>query len=142
MSDIVKNINDILTCRINKSINYVREMNLVYLPEQSMQMQALLEQNINHRKLIEDEIEKQSMMVEKATVELIGIFINLVNIEPLDKNGQRIFRVPREQVNDDNWKTEFKYPIDKFDWLTFEKIFQQVFQYPDSKREQMCKQNG
>lgn len=78
-------------------------------------------------------------MAERATVQLIDIFVNLIQIKETNKSGERLFRLPFEQVNDDNWKLEFKLPIDKYDWLSFERIFQETYQYPESEREKMCK---
>lgn len=77
-------------------------------------------------------------MIEKSTVELLDIFIDVINIHPKDADGQRRFRLSRNEVNDSNWKTEFELPIDKYDWLRFDTIFQQVYQYPEAKREQLC----
>lgn len=76
-------------------------------------------------------------MIEKSTVELLDIFIDLVKIEPEDENGQRRFRLPRNEVDEHNWRLEFELPIDKYDWLRFDTIFQQVYQYPETKREQL-----
>lgn len=104
------------------------------MPEHSTEIAELLSNNINHRNYVEKYIEDLSLMIEKATVQLIEMFIDLVHIEPVDRHGDRLFRLPRNEINDDNWKKEFQYPIDKYDWLIFEKIFQQVFQYPESKR--------
>lgn len=113
-------------------------MSLVHLPKQSTEMADMVEKNINHRKYVEKNIENLSMMVEKATAQLIGMFIDLVHIETVDRHGDRMFRLPRAEINDDNRKKEFKYPIDEYDWLIFDKIFQQVFQYPESKRSKLC----
>lgn len=77
-------------------------------------------------------------MIEKSTVELINIFIDLAKISANDENGQRHFRLPLSEVNSDNWKQEFELPIDKYDWLIFDQIIQPVFQYSESKREEIC----
>lgn len=78
-------------------------------------------------------------MAEKSTVQLIDIFVNLIQIKETNKNGERLFRLPFEQVTEDNRKNEEKLPIDKYDWLSFERIFQETYQYPESEREKMCK---
>lgn len=77
-------------------------------------------------------------MAEKATVQLIQLFPDLTDINPVDENGEQIFSVSTEEINDENWRTELKKPVDKYDWLVFEKIFQSVFIYPESERKKLC----
>lgn len=77
-------------------------------------------------------------MAEKSTVQLIEIFLNLTEIKETNKNGERLLRLPFEQVTEENRREEYKLPIDKYDWLSFERIFQETYQYPESERERMC----
>lgn len=135
---MVKNIDDLLKHRIRGPIQRISQINLATLPSHCLAMSAVLEANVNHRKTIEKQIEKHSMMIEKATVQLIEIFVDMLDIGEVDKHGERVFRLPRNEVDEDNWKIEQKYPIDKYDWLIFGKIFQQIFQYPELKRQKMC----
>lgn len=79
-----------------------------------------------------------SLMTEKATVELVELFINAMPISPNDEDGERLFRLPHEQIDESNSKLELQLPIDKFDWLSFETVFQQAYQYPESDREKLC----
>lgn len=78
-------------------------------------------------------------MAEKATVELIEIFISFVEVDTLDENGKRVFSLPDDEINENNWRTELKMPVNKYDWLSFEKIFQTVFIYPEIERIRLCK---
>lgn len=43
------------------------------------------------------------------------------------------------QIDDSNWRIELKKPVDKYDWIAFDKIFQSVFIYPESERNRVCK---
>lgn len=78
-------------------------------------------------------------MAERATVDLITIFVKLTNIAGVDENGKRLFALPFDQINDDNWREELQLPVDKFDWVDFGNIFQSVFIYPESDRVRLCK---
>lgn len=93
--------------------------------------------NIDH--LPEKEIEKKSQMAERATIELINLFLNFVEVKGFDENGDRLFSLPDDQIDEQNWRTELKKPVDKFDWIAFEKIFQNVFIYAESERNRVCK---
>lgn len=84
-------------------------------------------------------IEKKSLMAERATVELIRIFVELTHIDEVDKNGKRVFALPLDQINDDNWRVELQMPVDKYDWLDFSNIFQNVFIYSENERTRLCK---
>lgn len=84
-------------------------------------------------------IEKKSLMAERATVDLITIFVNLTKIGEVDENGKRLFALPLDQINDENWREELQLPVDKFDWVDFGNIFQSVFMYPESERTRLCK---
>lgn len=82
------------------------------------------------------------MMAEKSAIELIQVFLNLVEVSGTDENGQCLFSLPDDQIDEKNWRTELKKPIDKFDWITFDKIFQNVFMYPESERKRVCMLNS
>lgn len=78
-------------------------------------------------------------MAERATVDLIRIFVNLTKIGEVDENGKRLFALPLDQINDENWREELQMPVDKFDWVDFGNIFQSVFIYSESDRIRLCK---
>lgn len=78
-------------------------------------------------------------MAEKATVELLKFLVDLTVIKETDEHGNRIFSLPDEQINEQNWREELKLPIDKFDWICFEKIYQNVFIYPETERNRLCR---
>lgn len=78
-------------------------------------------------------------MAERATVDLITIFVNLTQIDEVDENGKRQFALPLDQINDENWREELQMPTDKFDWVNFGNIFQSVFIYSENERTRLCK---
>lgn len=78
-------------------------------------------------------------MAERATVDLITIFARLTHIGEVDENGKRLFALPLSQINDENLREEQQLPIDKFDWLDFGCIFQNVFVRSEDERTRLCK---
>lgn len=78
------------------------------------------------------------MMAEKACIELIEIFINFTEVKAVDEHNRRLFSLPSSEINDDNWRTELKLPIDKYDWIIFDKIFQPVFIQPKTEKPKLC----
>lgn len=78
-------------------------------------------------------------MAERATIDLITIFVKFAQIGKHDENGKRLFALPLDQINDENWREELQMPVDKFDWVDFGNIFQNVFIYPESDRVRLCK---
>lgn len=77
-------------------------------------------------------------MAEKACVELIDVFINFTDVKPVDEKNNRVFGLPLSEINESNWRTELKMPTDKYDWLSFEKVFHPVFIHPKSEKEKLC----
>lgn len=77
-------------------------------------------------------------MAEKATIELINLFVEMADIAPVDIKGNRVFRLPESEINETNWREELKMPVDKYDWINFEKIFQPVFIYSANERHRLC----
>lgn len=81
----------------------------------------------------------RSQAAEKATVELINKYVNDIEIGPNNRKGIRQFQLPLDQQTADNRKKEEALPIDKYDWLSFDKIFRPVAMFPDSERSYHCK---
>lgn len=77
-------------------------------------------------------------MAEKATIELINLFVEMADIAPVDIKGNRVFRLPESEINETNWREELKMPVDKYDWINFEKIFQPVFIHSANERHRLC----
>lgn len=84
------------------------------------------------------QIESESAIAERATVEIINKFVELIEVKETGENGERIFQLPPSQQNESNFREELRKPIDKFDWISFPKVSRQVF-FPESDRFMHCK---
>ncbi len=83
-------------------------------------------------------IEKKSAMAELATVEIINKFVQLIDVKDTDDNGVTLLQLPVSSQNDANYREELRKPIDKYDWISFQKVSRQVF-FPESERFNYCK---
>lgn len=83
-------------------------------------------------------IEMKSLGAEKATVELINKYVDQATIGPNNRKGQRQFQLPLENQTNENRRKEELLPIDKFDWLSFDKINRPVAILADSERSYQC----
>lgn len=82
------------------------------------------------------------MSAENATVELINKFVSRCAIKELSRKGIRQFQLPLGEQTDENRRTEELLPIDKFDWLSFEKVFRPIGVHADSERSYQCESFG
>lgn len=80
----------------------------------------------------------RSLSAETATVELINKFVKTIEVNSYDDRGHRVYMLPINEITDANRRKEELLPIDKYDWLTFDKIFHPVMVYPDSERYTHC----
>ena len=81
--------------------------------------------NVEHRSIVEKMVEIKSLAAEKAAVDLINRFIEKAQDVPYrDDSGK--FRLSKAKINEDNWRFEETKPINKFDWLQFDKIYKPV----------------
>lgn len=76
-------------------------------------------------------------MAELATVEIINKFVEMIEVNDKDENGVSLLQLPTSQQNDVNYREELRKPIDKFDWMSFQKMSRQVF-IPESERFTHC----
>lgn len=83
-------------------------------------------------------IELKSLAAEKATVELINKYVEQAVISEMNRKGQRQFQLPLAQHTPANHRKEEMLPIDKFDWLSFEKIYRPVASFNESERSFQC----
>lgn len=137
----------------------------MFLPELPVTAEEFHELNIEHRKkfgecstyfiscskyipigakfifceYVEKSIEMRSLSAEAATVALINKFVKTIDFDLIDDRGNRIYMLPMNQITDKNRRKEEILPIDKYDWLKFEKIFHPVMVYPESDRSLHCK---
>lgn len=80
----------------------------------------------------------KSLAAEKATVELINKYVEQANIGPTNRKGQRQFQLPLEEQTPENRRKEEVLPIDKYDWMSFEKINRPVAIINESERSFQC----
>jgi dynein heavy chain, axonemal len=72
---------------------------------------------------------------------LINRFVDVADIPAVDDVGRRQFQLPLEEQTEENQRAEQKLPIDKYDWIAFDRIYQTV-QYPSPREHQlMCFEN-
>lgn len=81
----------------------------------------------------------RSQMAEVATIELINKYVQSIEVNSVDERGNRVYMLPLNEINNLNRRTEEAMPIDKYDWLSFEKIFHPVMVYPESEKSHHCK---
>lgn len=62
----------------------------------------------------------------------------MTEVKDTDDDGQTLLQLPVESHNDSNFREELRKPIDKYDWMSFQKISRQVF-FPESERFIHCK---
>lgn len=71
--------------------------------------------------------------MERAVIDIINMFINLLEFDPIDSKGRRVFQLPSDKLNDSNWRTEGSLPIDKWDFIVFSKINRTIYLAPDDQ---------
>lgn len=57
----------------------------------------------------------------------------MIEVKDTDENGETLLQLPQASQNDANFRDELRKPIDKYDWLSFNKISRPVF-FPESER--------
>lgn len=81
-------------------------------------------------------MEKKSQAMEKATIELINKFVENIEVADYDEKGNRKFQLPLDEINDDNRRREEALPIDKYDWILFDKIYKALaYPTPEAHRK-------
>lgn len=122
---LVKDVSDINDAQIEKRLQQIEDYMLVYLPEEPLEPNKLKELNVKYREEIVPKMEIKSLAAEKASVDLINTFIEKADSIPLyDDSGK--FQCPPSMLNDNNWRYEVIKPIDKYDWVSFDKIYKAV----------------
>lgn len=84
-------------------------------------------------------MEMKSLATEKATVELINKYVERIEISQVNRKGVRQFQLPLEEQTAENKRKEELLPIDKYDWLSYDKIFRPVAIFAESERSYHCK---
>ncbi len=68
----------------------------------------------------------KSKAAELAAIEMITRFIDVIDVHENDESEKRKFQLPPDQITDENWREEEKKPINKYDWVSFGKVFKSV----------------
>lgn len=75
----------------------------------------------------------KSHSVEKACIEIINRLVDEVQVSDLDENNKRKFQLPfNENATPEFMRKEELLPIDKYDWINFEKLYKPV-NFPNPK---------
>ncbi|XP_058453053.1 dynein axonemal heavy chain 8 [Malaya genurostris] len=131
----VKDVNDIREARIEDILYSFANTDLLVLPVEAVTPPAFMDMNIKYRQSIEKILEKKSLAMEKATIELINKFVENIQVADFDEKGNRKFQLPLLQHNDENRRREEALPIDKYDWISFDKIYK-ALAYPSPEAHQ------
>lgn len=130
----LKDIEDMMTCRIVDVTNFIGGTRLLLLPNESVDSNTMYQMNVEHRNHIEKILEIKSMSAEKAAVEIINKFVDRTNIPDYDEKGKRVFSLPLNEITTLNWRVEESKLIDKYDWLSFDRIYSMA-SYPQTFQE-------
>jgi dynein heavy chain, axonemal len=118
---------------------------LVYLPSEPIEPVEFYDLNNKHRQdigkhttvtdaqaatitgiiSIEQRINQKSKAIERAVVEMINRFVDVIEVADVDEQGNRKFQLPPTE----DGRAEQNLPIDKYDWITFGKVYN-VTTYP------------
>ncbi|XP_039952580.1 dynein heavy chain 8, axonemal [Bactrocera tryoni] len=117
--------------RVLREMENLTDFLYVYQPEEPITSEKYLDMSNKLRAELESVIERSSVCIERAVIDLINMFVDLLDFGPLDSKGRRVYQLPIEKLNDNNWRVEGNYPIDKWDWIQFQKIYRTIYLVPD-----------
>ncbi|XP_062548437.1 dynein axonemal heavy chain 8 [Armigeres subalbatus] len=129
VEQFVKEVNDIREARIEDVLHSFANTDLIVLPTDAITAVQFSDMNVKYRQTIEKYLEKKSQAMEKATIELINKFVENIEVAVFDEKGNRKFQLPLDQITDENRRREEVLPIDKYDWISFDKIYK-ALAYP------------
>lgn len=132
----LKEVSDINDAQIVVLLKSIEEMILVSLPPYPVEPEVLATLNKEHRMKTEKKIEIKSMAAEKAAVDLINKFVDKSGVPDYDESGK--FQLPRNKITDSNWRVEEYKPIDKYDWLSFDRLHKAVGYATPEENEELC----
>lgn len=136
-----RRVTDIEKVQINGEMDSILDTIYAYLPETPETPEDFLENSTEKRQVMQEIIEKKSICIERAVIDLINLFVELLEFGEYDYKGRRNFQLPASQLTDENWKHESTLPIDKWDWIRFEKIYRTVYLPSDDICEAMRTKN-
>lgn len=132
----VKEVSDINDAQIGMKIDWIEKAVLVHLPVEAIAPDELIDLNVSHRQKMEKLIEMKSVAAERTAIDLINKFARKSGIPDYDDSGK--FQLPRNKITDVNWRAEETKPIDKYDWLSFDKLYKAVGYATAEENEVNC----
>lgn len=137
IESFVKDISDVNDAQIERQLAYIENYVLVDLPNEPVEPETFKEMNNEHRRIMQQMIEIKSLAAEKAAVDLINRFVEMAEHIPLrDESGK--FQVPLGTMTQENRRVEEIKPINKYDWLQFDKIYKPVGYASESDNLILC----
>lgn len=130
-----KGATDIVKHQIESGLDKISNYELIELPEGPVSPEIFIEMNNACRRAVERKISIVSQTVEEATVNLINKFIGAIEVKDYDENGTYIYQA--DVITESNFRVEETKPIDKWDWIKFDKIGQAGFTASQKQREKM-----
>lgn len=138
VSIFLKKITDIKDARIEKTLKMIAQTNLVCLPKEPLTPTKLVDVNNELRTSAMKKLDIQSQSIELAVVEMVIRFVDAIKVKEFDERGNRRYQLPLAQQSDRNWRSELLIPIDKYDWISFEKITRTILLPSEEVRESLC----
>lgn len=126
-----KTILNIESIRIMEEMASLQRHLYMYIPSAPVSSEMFYDKCNTVRLDIEKELEKKSVCMERAVIDLCNMFVELLEFGPTDSKGRRVFQLPPEEINDTNWRAEGNMPIDKWDWIQFQKIYRTIYLVPE-----------
>ena len=138
MERFIKDAKDISEARIDEILEMISDTILVYFPPQPVLPKDFYELNVQHRQTEEKTLEMRNKSVEIAAIELINMFVEKIDVPEVDESGKRKFTLPFSEINDSNRRAEEQKPVDKFDWVSFDKLYKAVMYSEGAAHEIAC----
>lgn len=136
IESFLKQVSDMNDAQIEVRLKAIEDSILVSLPKDSVAPEVLTSTNVEHRRKMEKKIEIKSMAAEKAAIDLINKFVDKSGVPDYDESGK--FQLPVDRITDDNWRLEEFKPIDKYDWLSFDRLYKAVGYATPEENENLC----
>lgn len=131
MSTFYKTIRNIEKIRIMTEMTSLERFLYMYVPTEPVTSEKFYDNCNSLRMEIEKVLEKKSVCMERAVIDLCNMFVELLDFGPIDSRGRRVYQLPLEKINDSNWRVEGVMPIDKWDWIQFQKIYRTIYLVPE-----------
>jgi dynein heavy chain len=134
----VKEVSDINDAQIEEPLEYLGNLILIVLPEDPITSSELEQINVQHQFEMLKIIQTKSKAAETSAIDLIKKFIDKADHIPFYDADSGKFQLPLEEINDRNRRIEEVKPINKYDWISFEKIFKNVGYASPEDNVQLC----